>query len=32
LDRVHFELRVLGFKYIALDLAGYRIGSLDEFL
>lgn len=32
LDKVHLELRALGFKYVTLDLAGYRTGSLDEFL
>lgn len=32
MDRVHYELRALGFRYITLDLAGYRMGSLDESL
>lgn len=32
LDKIHLELRGLGFKYITLDLAGYRAGSLDESL
>jgi uncharacterized protein len=32
LDRIHSDLRALGFKYITLDLAGYRTGSLDEML
>jgi len=30
MDKVHYELRALGFKYVTLDLAGYRTGSLDE--
>jgi len=32
MDRIYSELRSLGFKYVTLDLAGYRTGSLDEFL
>jgi uncharacterized protein len=30
LDRVHDELKNIGFKYVALDLKGYRMGSLNE--
>jgi PP-loop superfamily ATP-utilizing enzyme len=26
------ELKELGYKYIALDLAGYRMGSLNEVI
>jgi len=32
LDRVLVELRKLGYKYVTLDLYGYRSGSLDEVL
>jgi uncharacterized protein len=30
MERVHDELRKIGFKYVALDLKGYRMGSLNE--
>ncbi len=30
MDRVHDELVKIGFKYVALDLKGYRTGSLNE--
>jgi PP-loop superfamily ATP-utilizing enzyme len=26
------ELRAAGFRYVAIDLAGYRTGSLNEVL
>ena len=26
------HLKALGYKYVALDLTGYRIGSLNEVL
>jgi uncharacterized protein len=32
MDRVAEELRKLGYKYVTLDLHGYRSGSLDELL
>jgi uncharacterized protein len=32
LDRVSVELQKLGYKYVTLDLYGYRSGSLDEVL
>jgi len=32
MDRVYSELRKLGYKYVALDLRGYREGSMDEML
>jgi uncharacterized protein len=32
LDKVHYELSALGFRFVTLDLAGYRTGSLDEAL
>jgi len=31
-DRITKRLRQLGFKYITLDLEGYRMGSLNEVL
>ncbi len=31
-DRIVRELRALGFRYITLDLQGYRTGSLNEVL
>ena len=31
-DKITKRLRKLGFKYIALDLEGYRTGSLNEVL
>lgn len=30
MDRVHDKLKRIGFRYIALDLKGYRTGSLNE--
>lgn len=32
LDKIHSTLKALGYRYVALDLAGYRVGSLDEAL
>lgn len=32
MDRISEELKKLGYKYVALDLSGYRSGSLDEVL
>jgi len=32
MDRVAHELRKLGYKYVTLDLLGYRSGSLNEAL
>lgn len=32
MDRVNLELRKLGYRYVALDLQGYRSGSLNEAL
>ena len=29
-ERVHAELREIGFAYVALDLLGYRTGSMSE--
>lgn len=31
-DRLHAALRSAGYQYVALDLAGYRQGSLNEVL
>jgi uncharacterized protein len=31
-ERIDRELRALGFKYVAVDLKGYRLGSLNEGL
>jgi uncharacterized protein len=31
-DRVTKKLKELGFKYVTLDLSGYRAGSMDEVL
>jgi uncharacterized protein len=31
-DRMHDALRALGFQYVALDLKGYRQGSMNEVL
>jgi uncharacterized protein len=31
-DRIDRELRGLGFRYVAVDLKGYRLGSLNEGL
>jgi uncharacterized protein len=32
MDRVHGRLKEIGFKYVALDLKGYRTGSMNETL
>lgn len=32
LDKIHDRLKQLGFTYIALDLKGYRTGSMNETL
>ncbi|RLF14511.1 MAG: ATP-dependent sacrificial sulfur transferase LarE [Thermoprotei archaeon] len=32
MDRVAVELMKLGYKYVTLDLSGYRSGSMDEVL
>ncbi|MEM0027140.1 MAG: ATP-dependent sacrificial sulfur transferase LarE [Ignisphaera sp.] len=32
LDRIVAELKKLGYKYVTLDLQGYRSGSLDELI
>jgi len=32
MDKVARELKLLGWKYVALDLEGYRSGSMDEGL
>ncbi len=32
MDRISEELKKLGYKYVALELSGYRSGSLDELL
>ncbi len=32
MDRVHEKLKETGFKYVALDLKGYRTGSMNETL
>ena len=32
LDKVHAKLKEAGFKYVALDLQGYRTGSMNEVL
>lgn len=32
MDRISEELKKLGYKYVALELSGYRSGSLDEVL
>lgn len=32
MDRIAVELKKLGYRYVALDLQGYRSGSLDELL
>lgn len=31
-DEITNELKAIGFKYVALDLEGYRSGSMDEVL
>ena len=30
LDKISYELRGLGFVHVALDMAGYRSGSMNE--
>lgn len=30
MDKVYVELKEIGFAYIALDLKGYRVGSMNE--
>lgn len=32
MDRVHTRLKEIGFKYVALDLKGYRTGSMNDTL
>jgi len=32
LDRINRELKALGYQYVALDLQGFRSGSLNELL
>jgi uncharacterized protein len=32
MNKVHDELKRIGFKYIALDLKGYRTGSMNEVI
>ncbi len=32
MDQVHQRLRDLGYSYVALDMGGYRSGSMDETL
>jgi len=29
MDRIHLQLRQLGFRYVTLDLSGYRTGSMN---
>jgi uncharacterized protein len=31
-ERIHRELKALGFSYVTLDLAGFRSGSMNEVL
>ena len=31
-DRIVRAIKPLGFRYVALDLEGYRMGSLNEVL
>ena len=31
-DKVSEKLHTLGFKYVSLDLDGYRLGSMNEVL
>jgi len=31
-DKVVEQLRAIGYTFVALDLAGYRIGSLNELI
>lgn len=32
MNKIHDELKKIGFRYVALDLKGYRMGSLNENL
>jgi uncharacterized protein len=32
MDKIHRKLKDIGFKYIALDLMGYRTGSMNEVI
>jgi uncharacterized protein len=32
IDRLASEFRALGFRYVTLDLAGYRTGAMNEVL
>ncbi|NJD02216.1 MAG: ATP-dependent sacrificial sulfur transferase LarE [Ruminiclostridium sp.] len=32
MDKVHNEMREIGFKYVTLDLKGYRTGSMNEVI
>ena len=32
MDRVHDALKEIGFKYVSLDLKGYRTGSMNEVI
>ena len=32
MDKVGNELKSIGFKYVTLDLLGYRTGSMNEVL
>jgi len=32
MDKVAAELKKIGFKYVTLDLLGYRTGSMNEVL
>ncbi len=32
MDKVHNRMKEIGFKYVALDLKGYRTGSMNEVL
>ena len=31
-EKINMELKSLGFKYVTLDLTGYRTGSMNEVL
>jgi uncharacterized protein len=31
-ERIDRELRAIGYRYVTLDLRGYRLGSLNEAL
>jgi uncharacterized protein len=32
MDTIAGKLKALGFKYVTMDLQGYRSGSMDELL